>query len=337
MKKDIYTIDSHTEGEPTRVIVGGIVNVPGKDIQEKRVYIQKHYDYVRKALICEPRGHRDMFGCFLVEPTSSEADFGIIFIDNYHYLNMCGHGTIGIATTVVESGLVDIRNKEDKTIAFESPAGLIKVKVDFDEKTGKVKSAALTNAPAFAEYIDLEVDVDGYGKIKVDVVFGGNYFAILPVEQFGVTIEPQNTTKLKELGALVKAATNKAVEIVHPEKSYIKGVDIVTFFTEDTEPDIKYRNVHIFSTKQADRSPGGTGTSAMLARYYARGILKVGDEIFSQGLLGSGTFKGKILESVKIGKFEGIIPQVTGKAYVTGHHHFIIDDEDEVGMGFVLE
>lgn len=336
MKKDIFTIDSHTDGEPTRVIVGGIVNVPGRDIQEKREYVKEHYDYVRKALMCEPRGHRDMFGCFLVEPTVPEADFGIIFIDNYHYLNMCGHGTIGIATTVVESNLVDVSQKKDKTVVFESPAGIIKVNVDID-KAGKVKSASLTNVPAFTEYKDLEVNLPGYGLTKLDVVFGGNYFAILPVEQFGTSIEPENTTKLKELGALVKEAVNKKVEIVHPEKPYIKGVDIVTFFTENTAPGIKYRNVHIFSTKQADRSPGGTGTSAMLAYYHARGELRVNDEIYSQGLLGKGTFKGKILSETTVGNFKGIIPEITGTAYITGYHHFVINDEDETGMGFALE
>lgn len=336
MKKDIFTIDSHTEGEPTRLIVGGIVNVPGRDIQEKRTYIREHYDYVRTSLMCEPRGHRDMFGCFLVEPTVPGADFGIIFIDNCHYLNMCGHGTIGIATTVVEAGLVDLSKKKDKKIVFESPAGLIEVTVEQDTK-GAVTSASLKNVPAFAEYVDLELDLPGYGKTKVDITFGGSYFAILPVEPFGITIEPKNTTKLKELGALVKAAANAKVDLVHPEKPYIKGVDIVTLYTEQTEPGIKYRNVHIFSTKQADRSPGGTGTSAMLAHYYARGELKVGDEIRSQGLLGSGTFRGKILESVKIGKFDGIIPQITGRAFVTGYHHFVLNEEDEVGRGFVLE
>ena len=331
--RSIFAVDSHTEGEPTRVVVGGIMNIPGSTMSEKRDYIRDNLDYLRKAIICEPRGHRDMFGCFLVEPTVREADFGVIFIDNHKYLNMCGHGTIGIATVVTETGMANISG-DKKNIIFETPAGL--VYIDVEMRGGKTESVSFKNVPAFVEKLDAKVNVPGLGDINMDITFGGNYFAILPIEQFGIKVTPSNCSKLKDLGMRIKSAVNDQIKVEHPTLKYINKVDIITFLDRPTKPGAKYKNVHIFSNKQADRSPGGTGTTAVLTKMYARGEIQKNEEVISEGLVG-GLFKGKVLQETKIGGKEALDIQITGRAYITGYKHFVIDPNDKKAEGFTIE
>lgn len=332
--KILKTIETHTFGEPTRIIDGGLLPLKGNTVREKRDYMRKHFDYIRTALIQEPRGHRDMFGALLTQPTEENADFGVIFMDNTNYLNMCGHATIGVSTAIVETGLVEPVIPET-VLRLETPAGLVESHVHLDAN-GSVKSVSFRNVPGFLHYRDLEIHVPELGDVKVDIAFGGNYFAYLPSSVLGIPVDIKHSKKLKHFGALVKEAVNKKVKIIHPTKSYIDKLDIVTFYSEPTLPGATLKNVHIFSDAQADRSPGGTGTTAWLARLVGKGELALHQELVIEGFVG-GTFCGKAIEKVKVGELDGYMTEVTGSAHICGYQQVIIDPDDPFKYGFIID
>lgn len=328
------TIDTHTFGEPTRIIDGGLLPLKGKTMNEKRNYFAAHYDYIRTALIQEPRGHRDMFGALLTQPTDPVADFGVIFMDNTNYLSMCGHAIIGVSTAIVETGLVDVVKPRTK-IVLETPAGLVESYVNFN-KDGTISSVTFKNVPGFLHYKDVEVYVPGVGRIKVDIAFGGNYLAFIPAKILGIKVDIRDSKKFKFFGALINQAINKTISICHPTKDFINKLDVVTFYSDPTLPEANFKIVNIYSDAQADRSPGGTGTTAWVARLFGRGDLPLGEEIVIEGFVG-GTFKGKAIEEVKIGNLDGVIVEVTGNAYLIGLQNIIIDTDDPFKHGFIID
>ncbi|MBO8164612.1 MAG: proline racemase family protein [Brevibacillus sp.] len=329
----IQTIETHTYGEPTRIINGGLLKLKGNTVAEQRDYMAKHYDWLRRALIQEPRGHRDMFGAVLLPPTKEGIDFGVIFMDNTNFLNMCGHATIGVSTAIVEMGMVEVTEPETHLV-LETPAGLVYPSVRVENN--RVKSVSFRNVPAFLEHRDARIEVEGIGPITVDISFGGNYFAWVNAEQVGVDIHVSNGTKLKELGRRIKKAVNEQIKVQHPTKPYINTVDIVTFYSKPTIPGATYKNVHIFSDRQADRSPGGTGTTAMVARMIGRNELGFGEEIVCEGFVG-GTFTGKAVDRVKLGDVDAVITEITGSAFITGFQNILIDPEDPFKHGFIVD
>lgn len=331
--KMIQTIETHTFGEPTRIINGGLLKLKGDTVAQQRDYMAKHYEWLRNSLIQEPRGHRDMFGAVLLPPTRDGIDFGVIFMDNTSFLNMCGHATIGVSTAIVEMGLVEVTEPETKLV-LETPAGIVYPKVRIENN--RVKSVAFKNVPAFLEKRDVEIEVEGIGKIMVDISFGGNYFAWVDVEQLGEEIHVSNATRLKELGHLIKKHVNEQIKVQHPTKPYINTIDIVTFYGKPTIPEATYKNVHIFSDRQADRSPGGTGTTAMVARMIGRNELNLGEEIVCEGFVG-GKFIGKAVERVKLGDVDAVIAEITGSAFITGFQNILIDPEDPFKYGFIVD
>ncbi len=331
--KSIHAIDSHTMGEPTRVVIGGVPNIPGKTMPEKKEYLEKNLDYVRTAIMHEPRGHNDMFGSIITQPTTDEADLGIIFMDGGGYLNMCGHGSIGAATVAVETGMVPMVEPVTE-LTLESPAGLIKSKVSV--KNDKVTEVSIVNVPAFLYKRDVEIEVPEIGKVTLDISFGGSFFAIVSADQLGLKVVPENATKLKEIGLEIRDIVNREVEIQHPTLSHIKTVDLVEIFDEPTHPDATYKNVVIFGEGQVDRSPCGTGTSAKMATLVAKGELKEGELFVYESILGT-LFKGRVLGTTKVGEYEAVIPEITGSAYITGFNHFVIDEDDPVKHGFILK
>lgn len=331
--KMIQTIETHTFGEPTRIINGGLLKLKGDTVAQQRDYMAKHYEWLRNSLIQEPRGHRDMFGAVLLPPTRDGIDFGVIFMDNTNFLNMCGHATIGVSTAIVEMGLVEVTEPETKLV-LETPAGIVYPKVRIENN--RVKSVAFKNVPAFLEKRDVEIEVEGIGKIMVDISFGGNYFAWVDVEQLGEEIHVSNATRLKELGHLIKKHVNEQIKVQHPTKPYINTIDIVTFYGKPTIPEATYKNVHIFSDRQADRSPGGTGTTAMVARMIGRNELNLGEEIVCEGFVG-GKFIGKAVERVKLGDVDAVIAEITGSAFITGFQNILIDPEDPFKYGFIVD
>ena len=331
--KSIHAVDSHTAGEATRVVVGGVPKIPGKNMPEKKQWLEDNLDYLRTAIMLEPRGHKDMFGSILTQPTVDEADYGIIFMDGGGYLNMCGHGTIGAMTVAVETGMVPVTEPVTKVVQ-EAPAGLIHGQVFVED--GKAKKVSFTNVPAFLYKKDQEVELPGYGKIRFDISFGGSFFAIVKAEQVGLEIVPENAAKLQDLGIQLRDIINKEIPVQHPELPHIHSVDLVEWWSKTETKGATLKNCVVFGQGQVDRSPCGTGTSAKMATLFAKGELKMGEKFFYESILGT-IFEGEILGKAKVGEYDAVIPQITGSAYITGFNHFVIDETDPVKYGFILK
>ncbi|MCC0677410.1 MULTISPECIES: proline racemase [unclassified Clostridioides] len=331
--RSIQAIDSHTAGEATRIVVGGIPNIKGNSMPEKKEYLEKNLDYLRTAIMLEPRGHNDMFGSVMTQPCCPDADFGIIFMDGGGYLNMCGHGTIGAMTAAIETGVVPAVEPITHVV-MEAPAGIIRGDVTVVD--GKAKEVSFLNVPAFLYKEGVEVDLPGVGTVKFDISFGGSFFAIIHASQLGLKIEPQNAGKLTELAMKLRDIINEKIEIQHPTLAHIKTVDLVEIYDEPTHLEATYKNVVIFGQGQVDRSPCGTGTSAKLATLHAKGELKVGEKFVYESILGT-LFKGEIVEETKVADFNAVVPKISGSAYITGFNHFVIDEEDPLKHGFILK
>lgn len=323
-----HAIDTHTVGEFTRIIISGFPELEGTTMIERKNFLAKHYDRYRQALMYEPRGHHDMFGALLTEPLNPEADFGVIFMDTGEYLNMCGHGTIGSVTAIIEAGLVPAVEPYTEVV-LDAPAGLIRTKAEV--KDGKVLNVTLTNVPAFLYKENLTTVVDGR-EVRYDISFGGSFFALVDVEQFGWTVNAVTIPALTEFGMKLIRQVNEEVAIQHPELD-ITSVDLAELYCSTDTPGCDKRNVVIFGDHMADRSPCGTGTSAKLATLYKKGEIQVGRPFVYESFIGS-QFKGKILETTKVGDYEAVIPQITGSAYLTGESTYVIHPDDPLKYGF---
>jgi proline racemase len=328
--KIIHTIDSHTGGEPTRLIVSGIP-LQGRSLLEQRDYMRKNLDHLRSALMCEPRGHRGMFGAVMAPATRPGVDFGIIWVDNDGtYLNMCGHGTIGIGFVCVEAGLVQV-TEPLTTIKIDMPAGLVEARVEVEN--GRAKRTAIVNVPAFLFRKDIPVEVPGFGKVPVDIAFGGSFFAGVQGKDLGIEVGPENVDALVRAGLAIRKAVNQQLEVQHPTLSHIKSVDLVTIWGPGRAPNARYKNIHVFSDGSFDRSPGGTGTSHMMTILIHRGLMREDEAIISEGITGS-LFGGRMLSKTKVGSFDAWVPEISGTAHLTGFHQFVIDPDDPQGHGF---
>ncbi|MGF6989878.1 proline racemase [Lachnospiraceae bacterium PF1-21] len=323
-------IDTHTVGEFTRILFSGFPELKGDTPIERKNYLHKNYDKYRQALMFEPRGHHDMFGAYVTEPINKEADFAVFFMDTGEYLNMCGHGTIGTVTALIESGLVEAKEPFTE-VTLEAPAGIIKTKAEV--KDGKVLNVTLTNVPAFLYKENLKTTIDGK-EITYDISFGGSFFALVKADQLGMAIEPKNIPALTDFGMKMIEAVNKEVEMTHPTLD-ITTVDLCEIYSDTDTPGADKRNVVIFGDRMADRSPCGTGTSAKLATLYARDEIGIGEPFVYESFIGS-QFKGVILEETNIGDFKAVVPQITGSAYVTGEATYVIDGDDPLKYGFVV-
>ncbi|MGV8984151.1 proline racemase [Clostridium sp.] len=328
----INAVDSHTMGEPTRIITGGVPVIPGNTMPEKKEYLEKHLDYLRTAIMLEPRGHNDMFGSIITSPTMKEADLGIIFMDGGGYLNMCGHGSIGAATVVVETGMVPMVEPYTN-LTLEAPAGLVKAKVKVED--GRVKEVSIANVPSFLYKENVQLDVPELGKITFDISFGGSFFALVKATELDIDICPENANKLCDAGMKILHEINASIPVQHPLLPHINTVDLVEIYGPAKNPKATLQNVVVFGDGQVDRSPCGTGTSAKLAYLYAKGHLKQNEEFVYESIIGT-MFKGKVLSEVQVGEFKGVIPEITGSAYITGFNQFVIDEEDPLKYGFKL-
>lgn len=327
---NIHVIDSHTMGEPTRIIVGGTPRVKGETMAKKKEYLINELDYIRTSAMHEPRGHNDMFGSIITSPSNSKADFGIVFMDGGGYLNMCGHGSIGAATVAVETGMVDMVEPITK-VNLDTPAGLIAADVHVEE--GSVKGVSIVNVPAFLYKKDIEVEVEGLGKITFDIAFGGSFFAIINAKELGLKVEKEYVSEIKKIGMQLLKELNEKVEVVHPELEHINTIDLIEIYEEPATENDNYKNVVVFGQGQFDRSPCGTGTSAKMATLFAKGLLDVNEEFIYESILGT-KFKGEIISKTKVGDFDAIIPKITGAAYITGFNQLVIDSKDPVKHGF---
>lgn len=332
ISRSIIAVDSHTMGEPTRVVIGGIPHIPGKNMPEKKQYLEEHMDHLRRALMLEPRGHDDMFGSIITSPTMPEADLGIIFMDTGGYLNMCGHGTIGAATVAVEMGLVEVKEPETHVV-LEAPAGLVKARVRVEN--GKAKGVTFQNVPSFLFKEGIELEIHPYGKIRADIAFGGSFFAIVKARDLGIKVAKENIHELIDIGLKVRDEANKKVEVYHPEKPHIKTIDLAEISDVPSHPEAHAKNVVVFGKKSVDRSPCGTGTCAKMADLYFKGELGLHQDFVHESILGT-LFTGRLVGKTRVGDFDAVIPEITGRAFITGVNHYMIDEEDPLKYGFSL-
>ncbi len=323
-----HAINTHTVGESTRIVTSGFPELVGNTMIERKNYLAENFDQYRQALMFEPRGHHDMFGALLTDPIHEECDFGIIYMDTGDYLNMCGHGTIGAVTAIIETGLVPAVEPYTEVV-LDAPAGIIRTIAEV--KDGKVLNVSLTNVPSFLYKENLKTVIDGR-EVTYDLSFGGSFFALVDIEQFGWTVNSENIPMLTDFGMKLMEAVNKEVEIQHPELD-ITTCDLAELYCSTDTPGCDKRNVVIFGDNMADRSPCGTGTSAKLATLYARNEIEVGQPFVYESFIGS-QFKGTILGEAQVGEFKAVIPQITGSAYLLGETTYVIDPLDPLKYGF---
>ncbi|MBN1660298.1 MAG: proline racemase family protein [Anaerolineae bacterium] len=328
----ITTIDMHTGGEPFRVITGGYPELPGDTVLARRRHAREHLDHLRTALMWEPRGHADMYGCLVTPPVTPGADFGVLFMHNEGYSTMCGHGIIAIAKLAVETGLVTACEPET-TVRIDSPAGLVTAYARV--QGGQVESVRFHNVPSFVVALDDAVDVPGLGRVRYDLAFGGAFYAYVRAVDVGVTCTPRDFRALIEKGIAIKHAVIASRPIVHPfeeDLSLLYG----TIFVESTRDDVHHsRNVCIFADGEVDRCPTGTGVSGRLSIHHARGEVALDEPIVVESILGT-AFTGRIVETTRFGPYPAVIPEVEGTAHITGRHEFLIDPADPLRDGFIL-
>ncbi|WP_417007864.1 proline racemase family protein [Anaerotruncus massiliensis (ex Togo et al. 2019)] len=325
-------VDTHTEGEATRIVTGGMPAAPGATMAEKRAYLQERLDHVRRMLLFEPRGHKDMFGAFLLPPCRPEADAGVVFMDSGSYLNMCGHGSIGVVTALLETGMVPCAG-EEADVTLDTPSGLIRARAKLHN--GRVREVTVRNVPAFLYREGVPVALSDGRTVHADIAFGGNFFALVEAEEAGVALDAADKDRLTARGAEIRDALNAAGGIAHPLLPHIRTVDLVEFCGPARDPRADARNVVVFGDGQIDRSPCGTGTSAKLALLRARGELPLGKPYVHESILGT-LFTGVAAEDTAQGGYPAIVPEITGRAYVTGLAQYLLDPEDPLGGGFLL-
>ncbi|MFQ5592944.1 MAG: proline racemase family protein [Anaerolineae bacterium] len=331
-KQPIVTLDSHTAGEPTRLVVGGLPSLPGETINDRRLHVARKMDFVRHLLMREPRGHRDMFGAIVTEPVSPEAAFGLIFMDTGRYPYLCGHATIGAVTTLIEAGAIEPREPET-VVVIDTPSDTITARAQV--RAGRVRSVAFQAEAAFVYQLDRPLDVPGLGTVSVDVVCAGGFFVMAPADDIGLALAPANAGELARLGAIITDAANEQLSVQHPALPYMNTVDVVEFYGPGERAQADGKSVVILGDAQVDRSPCVTGTCAKMALLHHRGELAVGKSYVNEGVLGT-VFEGRVVAETRVGDLPAIVPEVRGSAHVTGVHYFLLDPEDPFPNGFLL-
>ena len=329
MSHSFSCIDAHTCGNPVRVVVEGGPALEGKTMSDKRQHFLKEFDWIRKGLMFEPRGHDMMSGSILYPPEDPENDVGILFIETSGCLPMCGHGTIGTVTVAIEEALV--KAKTPGKLRLETPAGLILV--DYEEVDGKVKSVTLKNIASYLAAENIEIDCPDLGMLKMDVAYGGNYYAIVDQQANFSGIQDYTANDLIRWSPIIRQRINERYEFIHPDNPTISGLSHLLWAGETMDKTAAARNAVFYGDKAIDRSPCGTGTSARMAQWFAKGKLKEGDHFIHESIIGS-KFIGKIEATTRVGRYPAIIPSVKGTARITGFNRIIIDEDDPYAFGF---
>jgi 4-hydroxyproline epimerase len=329
MRKTFQCIDAHTCGNPVRLVAGGVPFLEGKNMLEKRQYFLDHLDWIRTGLMFEPRGHDMMSGSMLFPPHDPQNDFAVLFIETSGCLPMCGHGTIGTITIAIEEGL--IQPKTPGFLRMEAPAGL--VLVEYQQEGKKVTSVKLTNVKSFLANEGLEIELSSLGKLTVDVAYGGNFYCIVDPQENFKGIEFYKAEELIAMARELRLRMNEKFEFVHPEYAQIRGLSHVLWTGKTLDSSSTARNAVFYGEKAIDRSPCGTGTSARMAQWYAKGWLKPGEEFIHESFIGS-KFTGRIEEVTEIAGKPAIVPSIEGWAKVYGYNTIIMDDEDPYVHGF---
>ena len=325
----VSTVDYHTGGEPFRIVSGGVTPLRGRTILEKRRDAAERLDHVRRLLVHEPRGHADMYGCFVTGPDDEGADLGVVFFHNEGYSTACGHGTIALVTWALESGLLPISEPETRVVV-DVPSGRLECVARCDG--ARVLCVRFRNVPSFVLARGLTVET-----IALDVAYGGAFYASVDAPAHGLAVEPGRLPELIALQRRLRPAIEAALEVVHPLEAELRGVYGVVFF-QDEEPDgetLTQRNVAVFADGEVDRSPCGSGTSARLAVLHERGVLPVGGELRHLSIVGS-EFLGRIVATAEVAGHPAVVTEIAGSAHLTGYHQFALEADDPLGDGFLL-
>ena len=340
----ISAVDLHACGEPGRVIVGGVRDVPGATMFEKMQHLSRHQDGLRKRMLREPRGYPAANCNLILPPTHPEADAGFVIMEQVEYPPMSGTNTICVTTALLETGMVPMQEPLTE-LTLEAPAGLIRVRATC--RGGKVTQVAFRNVPAFAVHLDRVIEVRTLGSVRVDVAWGGMFYVIADAEPFGLRLVPDEGRDITRIGELIKAATQEQLPVVHPENPEIRDVTIAQLSGPPASSDNHHRNAVIVSTGKLDwerpstwtgaidRSPCGTGTCAKMATLHARGRLAIAEPFRHEGILGT-VFTGRLLEETRVGPYRAVVPDLAGAAWITGFAQYVVDPQDPFPEGFTV-
>ena len=341
----VKTIDAHAAGEPLRLIVDGVPRPGGRTMLEKREWMRRHADHLRRALMLEPRGHTDMYGALLTEPVSPGSHAGVLFMHNEGYSTMCGHGVIAVTTIAFARGLFagtkvpacDEPDSSGRTdFVLDTPAGTVhaRAKIVGDGGQQRVDSVAFTNVPSFVYLAGHAVKI-GTREVRVDVAFGGAFYAIVDTEAIGIPLDVRRLPELRRVAMEIKASLEAAVTIAHPAEAGLKGLYGVIFTGPPNDPEAHLRNVTVFADAEVDRSPCGTGTAAVMAVLDAMGLLPPDQAFVHESLIGT-LFRGRVVRRTQVAELPAIVAEIEGSAWITGEHTFLIDEEDPLRDGFRL-
>lgn len=340
----ITAVDAHAAGEHGRVIVGGVLDVPGKTMFEKMVYLRTHHDDLRKRMLREPRGYPSANCNLVLPPTHPEADAGFVIMEQVEYPPMSGTNTICTVTVLLETGMIPMREPVTE-FTLEAPAGLVRIRAEVSN--GKVNRVTFQNVPAFAAYLDAKVEVPNLGTVTVDVAYGGMFYVIADAEPLGLRLTPDEGRDIVRLGEMIKAATREQLPVVHPENPGIAGVTIAQLSGPPSRPEAARKNAVVVSTGELDwqrpeswtgiidRSPCGTGTCAKMATLYARGKLGLNEDFHHEGILGT-LFTGRLIGETQVGPYRAVIPTLSGQAWITGITQYVLQDDDPFPEGYTL-
>ncbi len=327
----IKTLETHTVGEPTRIIFSGFPKVQGDTMMQCKENYEKYFDCYRQSLMAEPRGHKDMVGAILMEPKDPKADLGVIYMDANRWINMCGHATIGCATAAVETGLVEVTEPVTRII-FDTPAGLVDTTIRIKEK--KAREVSFENIPSFLYGDDYEIRISDGRLIHFSIAYAGSFFALVDVKELGISIGMETVSDLRYIAMEAIAEINKKVKVKHPCLN-ICGVANMEFYELQESSNLCQKNIVISEEGQVDRSPCGTGTSAKLAWLYAKNKIDIGEEFINKNFTGA-VFRGCVKRTVMAGGYMAIIPQITGSAYIAGAAAYVMHEDDPYRWGLEL-
>lgn len=330
-RRTIQAVDSHTEGMPTRVVTGGVGRIPGATMNERRLYAMEHLDGLRGFLMSEPRGHAAMSGALLQPPARGDADWGVVFIEASGFLPMCGHGTIGVATVLVETGMVEVTEPITE-IRLDVPAGLVIARVRVED--GRAVDVTIENVPSFVDRLDERIEVPGIGEITYSVAFGGNYYALVDLDQVGLPFDRARQDDILQAGLKIMDAINEQAPPVHPVLEGANHVHHVEFIAPGSDA-VRSRHAMAIHPGWFDRSPCGTGTSARMAELHARGELALDTPFVNESFIGT-EFTGRLVGETTVGERAAVIPTITGRAWVTGLGQYLLDPNDPFPEGFVF-
>ncbi len=330
----LRTVDLHTGGEPLRVFLDGLPPIPGATILDKRRYFRDHFDYIRTGTMWEPRGHADMYGAVITEPTTSDGDFGTFFLHNEGYSTMCGHAMIALVTLVLDTGLLP-RDGLSPVVRIDAPPGRVTAVGHRDQATGRVSSVSFRNVPSFLAAADQVVDVPAIGRVTFDLAYGGAFYAYVDARPLGLLLDAAHYHQIIDWGRAIKRAVMASFPVQHPFEADLSFLYGTIFIGNPADPSHHTRNVCVFAEGEVDRSPTGSGVSGRAAIHHAKGELAFGERITIESILGT-CMEVAVVETTTFGPYAAVVPEVSGQAWITGENRFCFDPSDPLGKGFIF-